>query len=151
MKIVRLDANLWMSLALRENVVYDSMIRVALADDHPELRLALRLLLRLSAEIEIVCEASDGQEAVDCVKSFQPDVLVMDIQMPIMDGFTATQQIHELSVPTRVLLISIHEGVFFSKRAAIVGAKGFIPKDDLGRDLLPAIKAVHRGELFFKD
>jgi len=69
------------------------MIRVAIADDHSELRLALRLLLSLYRNFEIVCEASNGQEALECVKEVQPDVLVMDIQMPGLDGFESTKQI----------------------------------------------------------
>jgi len=82
------------------------MIRVALADDSPEMRLALRLLLSLSENIKLIYETSNGQEAVECVKRLQPDVLVMDIRMPMLDGFEATKQITDLSVSTRVILIS---------------------------------------------
>lgn len=125
------------------------MIRVALADDHAEMRVALRLLLSLSKEIEIVCEAGNGQDAVDCVKRLQPDVLVMDIHMPVLDGFEATKQITELSVPTRVILISTDVGRFVARRAAAVGAKGYIPKDQVAESLLAAIDLVNRGEPFF--
>jgi DNA-binding NarL/FixJ family response regulator len=126
------------------------MIRVAIADDHPELRLALRLLLHLSSDITVVCESANGQEAVDCVKQLQPDVLVMDIQMRGLDGFEATRQIVELSAPTRVILISIDREYFFAEQAATVGAQGFVSKDKIPRFLLPAIEAVYRGELFFR-
>jgi DNA-binding NarL/FixJ family response regulator len=125
------------------------MIRVALADDHAEMRVALRLLLSLSKDIEFVCEASNGQEAVDCVKRLQPDVLVMDIHMPVLDGFAATRQITDLSIPTRVILISTDFGKFVARQAAAVGAKGFVPKDEVAKSLLPAIETVHRGESFF--
>jgi DNA-binding NarL/FixJ family response regulator len=125
------------------------MIRVALAEDHPEMRVALRLLLRLSKEIELVCEAGNGQEAVDCVKRLQPDVLVMDIHMPVLDGFSATKQITELSLPTRVILISTDIGRFVVRHAIVVGAQGYVAKDDLAESLLPAIEAVYRGETFF--
>ena len=127
------------------------MIRVVLADDHPEVRLALRLLLRLSEEMEVVCVASSGQEALDCVRNLQPDVLVIDIQMPELDGFSVTKQIVELSLPTRVLIISLTRGNFIARKAAEMGAKGFLAKDDLAVYLLPAIEAVHKGELFFKE
>ena len=127
------------------------MIRVALADDHPELRLALRLLLRLSNEMELVCETSNGQQALDCVISLQPDVLVIDIQMPVLDGFAATKQIVDSALRTRVLIISLTRGSFIARKAADAGAKGFLAKDDLATYLLPAIEAVHRGELFFKE
>lgn len=125
------------------------MIRVAIADDHPEVRVALRLLLSMSKQIEIVCEASNGQEAVDCVKRLQPDVLVMDIYMPVLDGFAAAKEIVDLSVPTRIILISSHTEKFFANQAAIVGAQGFVPKDDVVKLLRLAIETVHRGEQFF--
>ena len=125
------------------------MIRAAIADDHPEMRVALRLLLSMNKEIEIVCMTSNGQEAVDCVKRLQPDVLVMDIHMPVLDGFAATKQITDLSVPTRVILISTDPGSFIAKQAAAAGAKGFVPKDDVAKSLLLAIETVHRGETFF--
>jgi DNA-binding NarL/FixJ family response regulator len=125
------------------------MIRVALAEDHAELRVALRLLLRLSKEIELVGEASNGLEAVDCVKRLQPDVLVMDIHMPVLDGFAATKQITELSLPTRVILISTDIGMLVIRQVIVVGAQGYVAKDDLAESLLPAIEAVYRGETFF--
>jgi DNA-binding NarL/FixJ family response regulator len=127
------------------------MIRVALSDDSPEMRVTLRLLLGLSKNIEVLCEASNGQEAVDCVKRLQPDVLVMDIRMPVLNGFEATKQIVDLQVPTRVILISSDVGSFIAEKAAAVGAKGFVPKDDVARSLLLAIETVHRGELFFME
>lgn len=127
------------------------MIRVAIADDHPEMRVALRLLLSISKEIEIIYVASNGQEAVDCVKRLQPDILVMDIQMPVLDGFAATKQITDLSVSTRVILISTDTGSFIARHAAAVGAQGFVPKDKVAKSLLPAIETVHRGETFFME
>jgi len=127
------------------------MIRVAIADDHPEMRVALRLLLSMNKEIEIVCVTSNGQEALDCVKRLQPDVLVMDIHMPVLDGFAATKQINDSSVSTRVILISTYTGNFFVMQAAAVGAQGFVPKDKVAKSLLPAIETVHRGEIFFME
>ena len=125
------------------------MIRVALCDDSPEMRVALRLLLNLAKDIELVYETSNGQEAVECVKRLEPDVLVMDIRMPVLDGFAATKQITDLSVSTRVILISSDLGSFIARHAAAVGAKGFVPKDDVVKSLLLAIETVHRGETFF--
>lgn len=125
------------------------MIRVAIAEDHPEMRVVLRLLLNLSSDLQLVCEAVNGQEAVDCVKNSRPDVLVMDIRMPILHGFEAVQQILALKVHTRVILISAYIGEHIVTKAAEVGAKGFVSKEDIAISLLPAIQAVHRGETFF--
>ena len=127
------------------------MIRVAIADDHAELRVALQLLLSIFKDIEVVCETGNGQEAVDCVKLLQPDVLVMDIQMPVLNGFEATKQIVELSVPTRVILMSTYKGVIIAREAAAVGARGFVPKDDIAERLHAAIETVHHGEVFFME
>ncbi len=138
------------SFLLYSSQVY-SIIRVAIADDHTELRLALRLLLSISKDIEIVCETSNGQEAVDCVKHLQPDVLVMDIQMPVLDGLHATKQVAALSVPTRVILMSTYAGSFISRQAAAVGAHGFVPKDNIAEWLHQAIEKVHQGEDFFME
>lgn len=125
------------------------MIRVAIAEDHPEMRVVLGLLLKLSSDMQLVCEASNGQEAVDCVKSSQPDVLVMDIRMPVLDGFEATKQIVDLARNTRVVLISAYSGDHIVTKAAEAGANGFVPKDHIATSLRPAIEAVHRGETFF--
>lgn len=125
------------------------MIRVAIAEDHPEMRVVLRLLLKLFQDLELVCEASNGLEAVDCVKRIQPDVLVMDIHMPVLDGLAATEQIIGLRVRTRVILISSNRGNPIFWQAAYAGAQGFVPKDEVAVSLLPAIEAVHRGETFF--
>ena len=127
------------------------MIRIAIADDHAELRLALRLLLSIFKDIEVICEASNGQEAVDCVKHLQPDVLVMDIQMPVLNGFEAAKQIVELSVPTRVILMSTNKGMIIAREAAAVGARGFVPKDNIAEWLHTAIETVHHGEVFFME
>jgi DNA-binding NarL/FixJ family response regulator len=101
--------------------------------------------------MELVCETTNGEEAVDCVKRLQPDVLVMDIDMPLLNSFGAAKQIADLEVPTRVILISSHIGSFIAKQAAAVGAKGFVPKDDVATSLMPAIQAVYRGEMIFID
>lgn len=125
------------------------MIRVAIADDHPDIRLALRLLLSQAENVELVCEARSGREAVECVKDHQPDVLMMAVGMPGLDGFAAAQQIADLPVATRVILISVDEDKAVAEQAAAVGARGFVAKDKLAGSLLAAIETVYRGEPYF--
>ena len=126
-----------------------TMIRVALTEDHPDMREALRELLNLSQDIELVSETDNGKEAVHCAEEIQPDVLIMAINLPVMDGFAATKQIAHLSVPTRVILISLDSGRYILHHAAAVGAQGFVSKDNAATQLLSAIRTVHRGETYF--
>jgi DNA-binding NarL/FixJ family response regulator len=125
------------------------MIRVAIAEDHPEMRVALRLLLKLSSDMKLVAEMSNGLEAVVCIKEFQPDVLVMDVRMPGLDGLKATRKIMELAVRTRVVLVSSQRGSSIAMEAIEAGAQGFVPKEEVAAFLLLAIETVHRGETFF--
>lgn len=127
------------------------MIRVAIAEDHAEMRVVLKLFIGLSSEMELVCEAVHGQEAVNCVKRLQPDILVMDIQMPILDGLEATKQIVKLGLRTQIILISLQRGSYIVTEAKNVGARGYLPKDDLADLLLDAIQKVYRGETFFSE
>lgn len=130
-------------LQFQEHTSSVPTIRVALAEDHPEMQVVLRLLLRLSADFELVCDVGNGLAAVDCVTRLQPDVMVMDIRMPVVDGLEATRRIVELGVGTLVILISSDRGGYAVKRAEDAGARGYVPKDDLVRDLPRAIRAVH--------
>ena len=125
------------------------MIRVAIAEDHAEMRSALRLLMGLSKNMKLICEPSDGQEAVDCMKSLQPDVLVMDIRMPVLDGLATTRLIRKLGFKTPIVLISSYRGGYIVTKAREAGAQGFVPKDDIAKNLPPAIEAVYRGETYF--
>lgn len=125
------------------------MIRVALTDDNPKILATLRLLLSLADDLEIVCEAHNGKEAIDCAKRLHPDVLVMDVHMPVLDGFAATKRIQDVAESTRVILISLDIDRVTASQAAAAGAQGFLPKDDVAQQLLPAIETVNRGETFF--
>jgi DNA-binding NarL/FixJ family response regulator len=93
-------------------------------------------LLSLSHDIELVSETDNGKEAVDCAERIQPDVLIMAINIPVMDGFAATKQISDLPVPTRVILISLDSGSYILSQAAAVGAQGFVSKDQAATQLL---------------
>lgn len=124
-------------------------IRIAIAEDHPEMRVVLGLLVRFYADLELVCEVVNGQEAVDCARRLQPDLLVMDIRMPELDGLAATKQILETAPGTKVILISSDVGKYMDTKAARAGAKGYVPKDLVAKELYRAITAVHNGDTFF--
>lgn len=127
------------------------MIRVAIADDHRELRTALRLLLNLAPNLEIVFEATSGREAVADVQQFLPDVLVMDVRMPDLDGLAAARQMRDLALSTRIILISMYKETAIVRAAAAAGVHGFIYKGDLIPSLTEAIVVVHEGGRYFPD
>jgi DNA-binding NarL/FixJ family response regulator len=127
------------------------MIRVAIADDHREMRLTLRLLLRTFQDVELICEAADGLQAIECVQRHRIDILVMDIRMPQLDGLTAAKQIADLPTPPRIILISTYTEAIVLRQAAASGAQGYLPKDKLVDSLRLAIATVHQGERYFPD
>lgn len=122
-------------------------IRVLLADDHSMVREGLRLFLERDPELEIIAEAADGVEAVDLTRRFHPDVVLMDILMPMMDGISATTMIlQEISDVEIIVLTSVleHSSVV---RAVKAGAKGYLLKDIEADDLCRAVKAAARGQV----
>jgi DNA-binding NarL/FixJ family response regulator len=122
------------------------MIKVAVADDQALVRGGFSVLLRSADDIEVVGEAANGREAVDLVALEQPDVILMDIRMPEMDGLEATRQIIGRGADTRVLILTtfdLDEYVFGALRA---GASGFLLKDTLPEDLLAAVRVVAEGD-----
>jgi DNA-binding NarL/FixJ family response regulator len=124
-------------------------IRVLLADDHHILRQGLKLLLSLQQEIQTVGEARTGREAVDMVRYLQPDVVVMDITMPDMDGLEACRLIRSLYPLTQVLILTMHESEEYFLQALRVGAAGYLVKKAAPSDLHMAIHAVARYALPF--
>lgn len=122
------------------------MIRLVLADDQAMFRSALRSLLESGEDIEVVAEADDGAQAVEAVRRHEPQVVLMDIRMPHIDGIAATRLIRESGSPARVLVLTtfdLDEYVFAAIRA---GASGFLVKDASAEDLLRAIRTVAEGE-----
>jgi DNA-binding NarL/FixJ family response regulator len=124
-------------------------LRVLIADDHPLFRHGLVALLNASPDFEVVGEATTGEEAIELAASLQPDVILMDIQMPGTNGIEATRRILHTSPHIRVLIITMFEddaSVFTAMRA---GARGYILKDTQKAEMLQAIRAVGRGEAIF--
>ncbi|MGH8738135.1 MAG: response regulator [Burkholderiales bacterium] len=121
------------------------MIRVLLADDHAVVRDGLRALLQAQQDIEVVGDAANGREALRRTKQLQPDVVVMDIAMPELNGIEATQLMHDACPSTRVLILSMHSSTEHIFRALQAGARGYLLKDSAGSEVVDAVRAVHEG------
>lgn len=124
------------------------MIDVVIADDHLMVRAGIRALLEKNGDIHVMGEASDGMEAVEMVEKHKPDVLVMDIMMPRMNGIQAAYGIQRLKVPTRVLLLTMQldEGLVY--QALLSGVKGYVLKSSASDELLHAIREIALGKTF---
>ncbi len=125
-----------------------SPICVLLADDHDILRQGLKLLLGLQQDIRIVGEARTGQEAVEMAQHLKPDVVVMDITMPEMDGLEACRLIREQQPATQVLILTMHESEEYFLQALRVGAVGYLVKKAAPSDLQAAVRTVAHGDAF---
>jgi len=116
-------------------------LRVLIVDDVPQVRQELRGLLQLTSELEVVGEAANGREAVSQAEALRPDVVVMDLEMPVMDGFEATRQIKSCRPAPRVVILSVHASPQEQQRAREAGADGFVVKGASYQVLLNAILA----------
>lgn len=121
------------------------MIRVLLVDDQSLIRQGLRALLELDAQLEVVGEAENGQAAINLVEQLQPDVILMDIRMPIMDGVAATREICKKFPQIKVLVLTTFDDDEYVTAAMNHGATGYLLKDTPSEELAIAIRAVHKG------
>ncbi len=124
-------------------------IRVAIVDDHHLVRAGIAALLRNEPDIEVVSEASDGLEVMTKLKELSPDVVLMDISMPTMNGIEATGRIKHAGTGARVLVLTQYDHEEYIKRVMQAGASGYILKNAIAEELLRGIRAVYRGEQFF--
>jgi DNA-binding NarL/FixJ family response regulator len=124
------------------------MIRVLVAEDHHLVRQGICALLDKAKDIEVVGEAQDGQEAVEMTQRIQPDVVVMDIAMPRLNGTQATEQIRALHLQSRVVILSMYSEESLVRQALRGGAMGYLLKRSVTEELLLAVRAASRGELF---
>ena len=124
-------------------------IRLLLADDHPVVRRGMRSCLEDIKHVEVVDEAVDGQEAINKVKELSPDIVLMDIDMPNMNGLEATKLIRDEYPDTRVLILSVHTNKDYVLQIIRSGAQGYVLKDTPPADLVRAIESVDNGEPFF--
>ena len=123
-------------------------VSVFLVDDHAVVRDGLKLLLESYAGISVVGEASDGRTAVRCVRDLRPDVVVMDITMPEMDGVEATRQIREECPTAQVIILSMHSTSEHVFRALEAGARGYLVKESAGVEVVDAVIAVREGRRY---
>lgn len=123
-----------------------SKIRIVLADDHSVVRQGFRRILEAQPDMEIVGEASNGKEALESAAKFTPDVVVMDVAMPELNGIEATRRMAEVAPRTRVLALSMHKDSVYVREILRAGARGYLLKDAVDADLIAAVRAVSRGE-----
>lgn len=121
-------------------------IRLVIADDHPVVRAGLRTMLSNQLDFLLVGEASTGFEAVEQVVQLHPDVVLMDLRLPGLDGVAATAQIRAHQLPTAVLILTVHESTVDILRAIEVGAMGYLLKDAQSEELVAAIRTVAQGK-----
>jgi DNA-binding NarL/FixJ family response regulator len=117
-----------------------SMIRVLLVDDQPAVLQGLRMRMALEADLNVVGVAGDGQQAISVAKACEPDVVVMDVEMPIMDGIAATAKIHGLLPETAVIMLSIHDNPQLRNKAKSAGAAAYVEKSEGINALLEEIR-----------
>jgi DNA-binding NarL/FixJ family response regulator len=122
--------------------------RIVLADDHQLLRAGLRSLLATERDLEVIGEASDGREAVDLVAVHGPDLVIMDIGMPNLNGIEATRQVRASSPRTKVIALSMHASAPFVSRMLEAGAAGYLLKESAYEELLQAVRAVLAGQTY---
>jgi DNA-binding NarL/FixJ family response regulator len=126
-----------------------AQIRILIADDHTIIRSGVKLLLEQQPDFKVIAEANDGREAVDLATKTRPEVAVLDIGMPQLNGIEATRQIVAGQLPTQVVILSMHADEAYVLRALKAGARAYILKNSAEADLIRAVRAVAEGKSFF--
>jgi DNA-binding NarL/FixJ family response regulator len=123
-------------------------LRILVADDHALFRRGIRALLHDQRGWRVVGEAGSGREAVDQAQRLKPDVAILDVTMPDLDGLEATRQLRQTAPDTKVLILTMHESKQMLRRVLEAGASGYVLKSDFPHSLVEAVKNVSRGEAF---
>jgi len=126
-----------------------SELRILIADDHELMRRGVRSLLEAEAGWKVVGEAADGQELVEKTEKLRPDVVVLDISMPRLNGLEAAHRIKKILPEVKILILSMHDSEQLARSVLDAGARGYIAKSDTARDLVIAIEALRRNKTFF--
>jgi len=125
------------------------MPTVLIVDDHDIVRQGVRHILETEAEWQVVGEATDGKEALRLNKELKPDLIVMDITMPVMGGLEATTEITKANPGSKILILSMHEGSMLVKTVQTAGAKGLVTKSKAASQLLAALQKINSGDTYF--
>lgn len=126
-------------------------IRVLIADDHPLVREGIKVSLARHAHIRVVGEAANGEEAVRAARLLKPDVILLDLNMPVLDGLGAARRLRKLAPRCRAIVLTMHLDAEYARQAIASGAKGFVQKDASPETLRRAIETVHHGRAYFSD
>ena len=126
-------------------------MRVLIADDHKIVRDGLRLLLDSEPDFEIVAEAETGREALDHIAAFSPDIVLLDLRMPDMDGYEVLEAVAEMEQPPSIVVLTMHDDLAFVRRAIQLGADGFLVKSVGREELVLALRSVRDGKPYVQD
>jgi DNA-binding NarL/FixJ family response regulator len=128
-----------------------ALLRILVADDHEAARKGVCVILSSRLDIEVCGEAKDGQEAIHKAEELKPDLIILDITMPVLNGIDAAQAIGKLLPYVPILLLSTHEEKHIIEKAKRVGVRGYVAKSQAGTTLLAAVDALLRNETFFQE
>ncbi len=124
------------------------MIQILIAEDHHLVRAGLKAFLEQEEDVAVVGETSDGQETLELTERLNPDILLLDVGMPKLNGIQILRQLKELKLATRVIILTMYSDTSFIKRSFQYGAKGYLLKNSVSEELILAVRAVFRGEVF---
>jgi DNA-binding NarL/FixJ family response regulator len=126
----------------------EKRIRIVMADDHPIVRKGLRLSIEEFEGIEVVAEAGDGKAALEQIQQLKPDLAILDVDMPKLDGLEVARELRKLELETRVIFLTLHTDVDFFNAAFEAGGRGYILKDSGSEDIVAGIRAVASGQMY---
>ena len=127
-----------------------SMIRVLIADDHKMVREGLRRILEFDGEIQVIDEADNGEECIKKIRSSKPDIVLLDINMPVINGIEALQEIRKKKLKTKVIILTVHNEIEYLLRAVDIGIDGYVLKDSDAHELIRAVTSVYEGDKFIQ-
>lgn len=125
----------------------EAHIRILVVDDHPLVRSSIMAMLTREQDMEVVGTAENGREAIQLAQETTPDVIVMDVSMPVLDGIRAAGEIQTLSLSPQIIMLSMHHNSALMQQARKNGAAGYINKQQANQELIPAIRAAYAGDL----